>query len=223
VIDREARTSLTRVMRVLRRSGLLPFTDQKVPSLVSIVAGGPISGSWWGHPAGQRIYEVGESIDSDSEVVLVRLWSEKLTLVHRRLWPALVKIGKAGTTWQMADLTPGAVRLLSYIEREDSARSDSIPSTFSGGYGEIRSALRELDNRLLILTRSVHTTSGAHALEAESWEAWRSQTGTPRFPGTVASAEREIEAAAQRLSPGIDPARLFPWAKRKTSARLAKH
>ena len=81
----DVRLACSRVKKELRRSGILPFTDTKVPSLVSLVAGGPVSGSWWGHPQGQLIYQVGEALESDPEVLTLRLWDGKLTLVQRRL------------------------------------------------------------------------------------------------------------------------------------------
>ncbi len=215
VSDREVRLSVSRVKKALGRSGLLPIADSKVPSLVSIVAGAPVPGSWWGHPAGQLIYRVGEVLESDSDVLVARLWAGKLTLIHRRLWPALVRIGRSKAPWQMAELSSGALKLLARIERENSLRSDHHAPDFPLGSQELRAALRVLDHRLLILTRSVHTSTGAHALEAKSWSAFSTHTRTARFSGTVASAQLSLEGAAQLLSPGIDPRRLFPWARSK--------
>lgn len=216
--DREVRLASFRVKRVLRRSGLLPITDSQVPSLVSIVAGAPVSGSWWGHPAGQLIYQVGEALESDPELLVVRLWGGKRTLVHRRLWPALARIGRARAAWQMAGLDDLALQLLQRIERENTGWTDRLPVDFPGGSKEFRSALHDLDDRLLILTRSVHTSSGAHALEVESWAVWSSSTRTPRFSDSVASAESALEEAALRLAPGVMPHRVFPWARSKSAA-----
>jgi hypothetical protein len=222
VSNRDLRLSLSRVKKALRQFGLLPITDSKVPSLVSIVAGSPVSGSWWGHPAGPLIYQVAEALDSDPEVLVMRLWGGKLTLVHRRLWPAVVRIGRARAAWQVTDLTEAAVQLLARIERESTARSDHIPRGFPAGPRGFRSALRDLDHRLLILTRSVHTSTGAHALEARSWVAWSAEARTPRFAGSVASAQLVLEKAASRLSPGIDPRRLFPWRQSQATAPVSK-
>jgi len=213
VSDGELRPPLSRVRRDLRRFGLLPVTDSKVPSLVSIVAGAPVSGSWWGHPAGRLIYHVGEALDADPGVLVVRLWRGKRTLIHRRLWPAIVRIGRARTAWQLAGLSPVTLQLLARVEREKTVRSDHLPPDFPTGSQPFRSALRDLEQRLLVLTRSVHTSSGAHALEAESWAAWSVNARPARFLGSVASAQLAIEDAARRLSAGIDPRRLFPWGR----------
>ena len=62
-----------------------------VPSLAERVAGGPIRGSWWGHPSGHEIYRVLNEVRASPDVVAVRLLNGKVTLIHRRLWPALVR------------------------------------------------------------------------------------------------------------------------------------
>jgi hypothetical protein len=218
VSDRELRFALSRVKPELRRCGLMPITDRRVPSLVSIVAGAPVSGSWWGHPAGQLIYRVGEAFETDPEVLVVRLWGGKLTLVHRRLWPALVRIGRARSAWQTVGLGEVARQLLARIEREDTMRSDHLPPDFPAGTPSFRSALRDLERRLLVLTRSRHTSTGAHALETESWGAWSSKRRIPRFTGSVASAQLAIEGAARCLSAGPNPRRLFPWGRSQAKA-----
>ncbi len=213
MVDRDVRLRLVQVNKELRHVGLLPFTDNDVPSLVSIVARVRVAGSWWGHPAGQLIYQVGEALDSNPDVLLVRLWRGKLTLVHRRLWSALARIGTARSAWQMAGLGDMASLLLAYVGREGSVRSDRLPPDFPPGPRGLRPALRSLDQRLLILTRSVHTSTGAHALEAESWASWKARTRTPTFSGSEAAAEHALEDAVRRLSPGVDPLRTLPWGR----------
>jgi hypothetical protein len=219
VHEGDVRLALSRVKRDVRRFGLLPFSDRESPSLVSIVAGGPVSGSWWGHPAGGLIYQVGEGVDSDPDIVVVKLWRGKLTLIHRRLWPALIKIGRARSAWQTSGLSDVASELLDMVELEHSVRSDHLPEDFPMGSQGFRPALRNLEQRLLVLTRSVHTNTGAHALEAESWATWSARTRTPRISGTVASAQLIIEDAARRLEREVDSRQLLPWGRPR--AKLA--
>ena len=59
------------------------------PKLTEAIAGETIKGSWWGHPKGKQIYAVLEAVSDDADVLVCRLLDDKLTLVHRRLWPAL--------------------------------------------------------------------------------------------------------------------------------------
>jgi hypothetical protein len=63
-----------------------------IPSLAELVAGEPIKGSWWGHPAGHAIFDAINEVADSGEVVRLRLINGKITLVHRRVWPALVRV-----------------------------------------------------------------------------------------------------------------------------------
>ena len=61
-------------------------------SLAERVAGEPIRGSWWSHPAGHEIFAAIQSVRQSPAVVATRLVNGKVTLIHRRLWPALVRL-----------------------------------------------------------------------------------------------------------------------------------
>jgi hypothetical protein len=77
---------------VKRHGVVLQAARGSVPSLAEAIAGGPIRGSWWGHPKGHEIFRVAESICESEEVLVCKLVDGKITYVHRRLWPALVKL-----------------------------------------------------------------------------------------------------------------------------------
>ncbi len=63
-----------------------------VPNLAEQIAGEPIRGSWWGHPAGREIFAVLNRLLASEDVVATRLIEGRVTLVHRRIWPALVRV-----------------------------------------------------------------------------------------------------------------------------------
>jgi hypothetical protein len=63
-----------------------------VPSLAEAVAGGPIHGSWWGHPKGNEIFRIADAVSESHDVLVCKLVDGKITYVHRRLWPALVRL-----------------------------------------------------------------------------------------------------------------------------------
>ena len=63
-----------------------------VPSLAERIAGEPIRGSWWGHSSSHEIFAVLTRILDSGEVVATRLVDGKVTLLHRRVWPALVRV-----------------------------------------------------------------------------------------------------------------------------------
>jgi len=61
-------------------------------SLVEAIAGAPIRGSWWGHADARRIFSVLGALRASPDVVTCRLIDGKVTWVHRRVWPALVRL-----------------------------------------------------------------------------------------------------------------------------------
>jgi hypothetical protein len=73
-----------------------------VPSLAEAIAGGPIRGSWWGHPKGHDIFHAAEAVSDSAEVLVCKLIDGKITYVHRRLWPALVKLAARFPKGQLA-------------------------------------------------------------------------------------------------------------------------
>ena len=77
----------------IREQGLvLQSARGPVPNLAEYVAGEPIHGSWWGHPSGHEIFAVLTHVMNSPDVIATRLVNGKVTLVHRRLWPALVRV-----------------------------------------------------------------------------------------------------------------------------------
>ena len=77
---------------VKRHGIVLQSARGPVPSLAEAVAGAPIRGSWWGHPAGHAIFAVLSEVSESPDVVACRLVDGKITYVHRRVWPALVRL-----------------------------------------------------------------------------------------------------------------------------------
>jgi len=75
-----------------------------VPRLVEAIVGKPISGSWWAHPNGHGIFAVLQKLGESSDLLFCRLVDGKVTLVHRRLWPALVRLERRFTRQQLAQI-----------------------------------------------------------------------------------------------------------------------
>jgi len=77
---------------VERHGIVLEAARGPVPSLAEAVGGGQIRGSWWGHPKGHEIFAVTEAVQDCEDVLVCKLIDGKVTYIHRRLWPALVKL-----------------------------------------------------------------------------------------------------------------------------------
>ena len=71
---------------------VLASAKGSVPRLIEAIAGEPISGNWWSHPRASAIYNVLVEVSESEQVLVCRLINGKVTLVHRRLWPALVRL-----------------------------------------------------------------------------------------------------------------------------------
>jgi hypothetical protein len=77
---------------VERHGVVLQAARGPVPSLAEAIAGEPIRGSWWAHPKGRAIFRAAEALSESDAVLVCKLVADKVTYVHRRLWPALVKL-----------------------------------------------------------------------------------------------------------------------------------
>jgi len=195
VPDASSDAALRQAVDALERTGLLFLHDARRPSVSTLLAGEAIRGSWWGHPAGRRIFQVVSAIEEQGLALFVPLLSAKVTLVHRRLWPALLSVGEARERWQMDPLTDRARELLAEVDRAGRVRS-SGPSS------------KALARALLVLAEQVHTRGGAHATELVAWPAVREQRGlTGRMD--VDDARRSLEEAAERL----DALSALPWVR----------
>src|SRR3954471_20208182 len=79
---------------VARHGVVLASAKGPVPNLAEAVAGEPIRGSWWGHEKGSQIFQALGLVDESPDVLCFRLVQRKITFVHRRLWPALVRLAR---------------------------------------------------------------------------------------------------------------------------------
>jgi len=93
------------VMAVLIEHGmLLQSARGPIPNVAELVAGERIKGSWWAHPKSHEIFTALNHLDDSPHVVRLRLVNGKVTLVHRRVWPALVRLADRFTAKQLAAL-----------------------------------------------------------------------------------------------------------------------
>jgi hypothetical protein len=188
---------MARIREALERIGLLPAHDPAVPSVTNLVAGRPIRGSWWGDPAGRQIYLVLNALAE--EVAWPKLINGKVTLVHRRLWPALAAVGEQGAPWQLAGLGEVELAALEAIRERGQVSSDDIAVPAGTKASRV---VMELERRLLVLGEAEHSEGSHHARVIRTWAAW-----LPEPRPDAASAVAELERAADAL--GLPDA--LPW------------
>jgi hypothetical protein len=139
-----ASPSVAQARAFVRREGIVLVAARgPVPALVEFIAGEPIRGSWWSHPRSAAIFRVLNAVLESPDLRMFRLVEAKVTVVHRRLWPALVRLAKA--------LPKGAL---------DAIRQEH---TDQGRHRAVKTPYPEW------VTDAVRTTAEALS-EAEAWE-----------------------------------------------------
>jgi len=84
--------TIAEALEFVHRHGVaLESASGPVPSLAEAIAGGPIRGSWWRHAKSQAIFVLTRAVRDCPDVLVCRLVDQKISYVHRRLWPALVR------------------------------------------------------------------------------------------------------------------------------------
>jgi hypothetical protein len=89
----------------VREHGVVLASAQgPAPRLTEFISGEPIRGSWWAHPKSHQIFAALQAISESKDILTCRLIDGKLTLVHRRLWPALVRAADLFSAYQLAQV-----------------------------------------------------------------------------------------------------------------------
>jgi hypothetical protein len=198
-------TAWQRVRLALRDHGLLLEADPALPNVAALVAGAPVRGSWWGHPAGHAIYAVTEMLARHPDALATRLVGGKVTWVHRRLWPALLAVASRDKPWQTAGLSPAARRLLERLRE-------------AGELAATGPAARELQERLLAVGTQVHTDAGHHETHLLSWERWAARDVLPP-PALSGEHGMHLLEEATRTLGGEGALLHLPW--RRAAPRRA--
>ena len=85
-------TTLEEALSFVETNGItLESAHGRVPTFADFVAGERVT-RWWGHKKGQLIFALTRAMRDSPEVLTCRFIDNKITYVHRRLWPALVKL-----------------------------------------------------------------------------------------------------------------------------------
>jgi hypothetical protein len=212
IADRQQ--ALQTALRALEDNGLLLLSDHSLPSVVGIIADEPLHSSWWGHPLGGVIYHVSTALEDQPDVLATKLINGKVTYVHRRLWPAVVAVGRAREPWQVTGLSTAAQWLLAETDAEGEVQTNDLPRPTY--ITRLPQAARELEQRLLVCATEIHTPSGAHAKVLETWSHWAQRTGSRTLVAlSLTDGKRLLQDAAARLGRAGGGEALLPWQHRR--------
>ncbi len=80
-------------MSFVRQHGMVLVSAKgAVPRLTEAIAGEPIKGSWWAHPKSHQIFAILQKLGDSPDILVCRFLGGRVTYIHRRLWPAVVKL-----------------------------------------------------------------------------------------------------------------------------------
>jgi hypothetical protein len=123
-----------------------------IPSLADAIAGEELGGNWWSHASGKRIFAATRAVRSAGDVLVCRLVDGKITFVHARLWPALVRLADRFAPLRLARLqevhgTDGAHRVvqIAYPEWLDDATRAAARELDEAGARDALAAMLEVD------------------------------------------------------------------------------
>jgi hypothetical protein len=192
------------LLGALERGGFLLVQDRVFPNLVAVVTGETLRGSWWAHPRCHEIFRALTALTAERDVLVTKLIHGNVTFVHRRLWQAVLSVAVARESWQTKGLSREAGSLLEQVEREGTIAASGPESA-------------ELERRLLAHGDQIHTESGKHKTQLETWPVWALRCGCePARP--AAPARHQIETAIREL--GFVPDCL-PWGEATRAGRSA--
>jgi hypothetical protein len=98
-------TAVDAALSFIREHGVVLASGKgPAPRLTELISGEPIKGSWWAHPKSHQIFAVLQAISESKDILTCRLIDGKLTLIHRRLWPALVRAADLFSAYQLAQV-----------------------------------------------------------------------------------------------------------------------
>jgi hypothetical protein len=199
---------LSTVLQALEHHGMLLAQDGLLPSVVTLVVGSPVAGSWWAHPRGGEIYATLERLEDTGAVLATKLVKSKITFLHRSHWEPFLAVAMAGEAWQLAGLSVGARALLSHLEESSGAvMNDGLPGDVVRRIGRVGAATTELEARLLVATETVHTDRGRHARRILRWTAWAAARGVLASTQGPAAGRAHLE----RLTAAWGAASVLPW------------
>jgi len=193
-----------RVLAALRKHGLLLKQDKTLASVVGLVAGEALAGSWWSHLRAKEIYDVLDVLTEREDVLESKLIGGKVTFVFATLWPALLGVGMSRDPWQLEGLTPAAKKLLVQVEERSELEASGA-------------AVKELETRLLVRSEQRHTRSGKHVLVLEAWSPWAERHAI--FALSASDGKDVLEHAARSLGA---PMSALPWQRQNRRSVRAR-
>ncbi len=154
-------------LALVRERRIVPFAD-----FVRAVAGGPVKGSWWGHPRGHEIFNLAGFVHRES--TFVKLVAGKETILHESVYPAFARV-VTDEEWRrprIAALSKEARALLRAVEKAGTLRVDELARKKGVKVSALSKVRNELRKALLVHADEEHTEKGHHVTVLVAWGKW---------------------------------------------------
>lgn len=198
----------------LKIKGLLLQADAQFPSLTGLITGEALKGSWWGHPRGKEIFNLSNDLAEHPDVLVTKLVGGKVTFVHRALWPAVLGVGQARDSWQLAGLSPIARALFDRVQKQGELCPENLVEDRSARAASFGPYITELEKKLLVQSEQIHTESGSHSKIIYSWENWAKAHGFREKVLPLDIARARLEDFVGELNQLSGAKVKLPWVKR---------
>ena len=186
-----------------------------VPNLAEHIAGEPIRGSWWGHSSGHEIFAVLTRVLDSPDVIATRLVNGKITLIHRRVWPALVRVADRFPAERLASVDEVHTAIGCPPDDRDSLpRVDPRRRPRRRRAAHCRRGARAAACLPSLTIDSLAERAAAHSRLRLSGEAPRTSCSVPLYATSDTDSLPSPSAGATRCASGV--------ARRGSAARLVR-
>ncbi len=147
------------IKKKIESYGFLLEADPDFPSIVGLVTGEKIKGSWWGHRKGHEIFSISRKVRDEEDILVIKLISGKVTYVHKRLWTDLISILIVNKNWKIEKLSNNGKKVLELVERAGVIRADNLESETKNEFNkkDLNKSINEIEKGLFIFCNDVNT------------------------------------------------------------------
>ena len=190
-------------LRFLNKEKFLLLVDNTQTSLVTILTGERIKGSWFGHTLGKIIYNTSNNLGRKNLLAL-KLVDGKYTYISDDFRDAAYALTAGDSEWQKKKLTAPAKKLLAEV-----AKKKVVPVTAKN-----KSEAALLEKLLLASAEQEHTPSGKHVKVLLSWKESAKRLGHKIKKVPLAEAERAWELRLNEFNRAHQANYRLPWQKK---------
>jgi len=204
--------NFSKILKELKHFGLLLESDKFLPSVVGIITGEKIPGSWWSHKKGHEIFNILGELSEKDDVLLTKLISGKVTFIHKNLWLEFLTVANSNEQWQFKNLSGEAQRLLKIVNKNGIIHTGKLPKDLFNSSKKIGDVVRELEKKILVCSYQTHTDQGFHAKLIENWEHWvRRKKRSSKKRIYVQEAKNKLENLIFDLNKTFGGNGKLPW------------